>query len=176
MPTTRRFLANFEQLRKWSRQRHERAVKESQLAQSKAAKALSRFSLQDLKMLGIGLYLGEGKKHDRNKLVFSNADPAVVALIMRFFREIVHIPETAFRAWVQIHEGLDQEMAIQYWSKITGLYPDRFYRVKTLLSVRSKRRRAPTTLAYGTCHVAVLSTRHADLVKGWMLGTRKHAS
>jgi hypothetical protein len=169
-------LAKFDQLRKWSQERHIRAVKKSQLAQFKAARAISKISPRDLKMLGLGLYLGEGKKHDRNKLVFVNSDPPAVALVMRFFREIVHIPETAFRAWVQIHEGLDQEKAIRYWVKITGLPNRRFYRIKTILSIRSHRRRPSASLAYGTCHVAVLSTRHADLVKGWMLGARKQVT
>ncbi len=133
--------------------RHKKKLQSIKDARDKARQDVGALSKRDLAMLGIALYMGEGMKLSENTR-FINSDPALVALCMRWFREILHIPEKHFHINLHIYPDLSEKSAQRYWSKITGIPLKQFG--KTQVDLReNKSRIRKRKLPYGTAHVSV---------------------
>ena len=71
--------------RRQSRLRNE-SVKRNESIET-AAKTIQKMTQTQLKILGIGLYWGEGGKTMTGLARISNSDPSVIMMSMRFFRD-----------------------------------------------------------------------------------------
>ena len=70
-----------------------------------AEKEVKHLLKTPLFLSGLMLYWAEGDKSDeREKIKFSNSDPVMVRLIMKWFREICKVPENKFRICLHIHK------------------------------------------------------------------------
>jgi len=75
---------------------------------SNAALEINHISLRELKLIGIALYWAEGYKIPGcSGVEFTNSDPAMIKLMMRWFREICHVSENRFHIRIQIHNAED---------------------------------------------------------------------
>ena len=71
---------------------------------------------------GLMLYWAEGDKAEKWEMVkFSNSDPMMIKLIMRWFREVCNVSENKFKLRIQIHEVSNIEEGIKFWSLNTGI-------------------------------------------------------
>jgi hypothetical protein len=86
---------------------------------------IGRLSDRDLLIAGTALYAGEGAKTDGG-VVFANSDPRMVALYLRFLRRFFDIDESRLRLRLYLHEGLDIDRAISFWSSMTAIPPEQF--------------------------------------------------
>jgi hypothetical protein len=86
---------------------------------------IGQLSDRDLLIAGTALYAGEGGKTDGG-LVFANSDPRMVALYLRFLRRFFDIDESRLRLRLYLHEGLDIDRAISFWSSVTAIPPKQF--------------------------------------------------
>jgi hypothetical protein len=124
-----------------------------------------------LRILGSALYWAEGNKADFNVINFSNSDPKMVALMMRFFREICKVPEGKFRGAVHIYPHLDVKKAVKFWSEATGIPLSQFHKTQFGISRASKNKR--DTLPRGTFTIIVCDTRLKARLNGWIQGIEK---
>lgn len=124
-----------------------------------------------LKVSGVALYWAEGYKVGINMVNFSNSDPHMIALMMRFFREICRVPEVKFRGLVHIHPHLDKHKATKFWSKISGIPTSQFHKTQFGVSKASKHKR--DTLPLGTFRIVVCDTRLRSKIDGWINGIEK---
>lgn len=131
----------------------------------------SDYSLNTLKIVGIALYWAEGTKARRNIVHFSNSDPHMISLMMRFFRKICKVPEFKFRGVIHIHPHLNRQKALKHWSKISGIPVKQFHKTQTGISKVSKNKR--DTLPLGTFGIVVSDTRMQSKIKGWIEGVEK---
>jgi hypothetical protein len=69
-----------------------------------------------LKIAGAMLYWGEGTK-DGNTVAFSNSNPEMVVLFLRFLRKICNISEKRVRALLHIYENQNELLLKKFWSK-----------------------------------------------------------
>jgi len=105
-------------------------------------------STRDLLLVGTALYAGEGSKTG-NRVRFTNTDPAMVRLFCTWLRRFFDIDESRLRATVYLHQGLDLEAAIAFWSDVTRIPPTQFtapYRAVPDASIRTTKH--PTGCAY----------------------------
>ena len=117
---------------------------------------------------GLMLYWAEGDKSETHENVkFSNSDPKMILLIMRWFREICKVPEEKFRICVHMHTLHCRKDIEEYWSKITGVPLSQFY--KSQIKPTSLRHRR-NKLYDGTCAVVVNNKNLFRKIKGWKLG------
>ncbi len=65
---------------------------------------------------GIALYAGEGSKRD-GTVSFANSDPRMIAFFCAWLRRFFDIDEPRLRVKLYLHEGLDLEEAIAFWSR-----------------------------------------------------------
>lgn len=128
----------------------------------------SEYSTGSLKILGSALYWAEGYKATHNTVNFSNSDPGMIALIMKFFREICEVAETKFRGVVHLHPHLNKEKAEKFWSKTSGIPLKQFHKIQYGISKVSKNKR--DTLPLGTFTIVICDVRLQSRIKGWIKG------
>mgnify|MGYP005859670993 CR=1 FL=1 len=84
---------------------------------------------EKLKIAGIMLYWAEGAKKMRSyngqtrggTIDFSNSDPKMIQLFLKFLREICGVDESRLRVKLYCYANQDINLIKKYWSKITGI-------------------------------------------------------
>jgi len=131
-----------------------------------AKKDFKHISLEELKLIGIMLYLGEGGKTGNWSVRLANSDPAVIQIMMRFFREICKVSESKFRASIHTFSHADVEKTEKYWSHLTKIPRKQFYKTYTKPSIASLQKRK--TLPFGTLEIYVHNTQLFLTIMGWI--------
>lgn len=116
---------------------------------------------------GLMLYWAEGAKNSSEQVKFTNSDESMIILIMKWFRESCKVPEGKFRLHLHIHNMHHRPDAEGYWSKLTGIPKNQFY--KTFVKQSTLRHRR-NVLYNGTCAVVVNDRAFFRRITGWKLG------
>lgn len=122
---------------------------------------------RELWLIGTSLYWAEGGKTQR-LVRFSNGDPQMILLMMRYFRESCGVPEAKFRGYIHIHESLDAKAAEEYWSQVAQIPLQRFY--KTYNKPNSSSKGLRRTLPYGVLDIYVADVILFLKIEGWIQG------
>ena len=101
-------------------------------AVSREAKSiLKRFNQDGLKIALAMLYLGEGAKwRSHSGLVLGNSDPEVICLYISLLRECYKIETHKLKCRVSYRADQNIHELENYWSKITGITQENFYKTK----------------------------------------------
>ncbi|MBU0476417.1 hypothetical protein KKB68_00130 [Patescibacteria group bacterium] len=123
-----------------------------------AKKQINKLSNKDTEQLllvsGILLYWAEGTRSNLNASVgFTNVDSRMIKMMMKFFREILHIPNDKFRIIMRISGKGDVKRAENYWSRITKV-PYKNFRKPEILEL-TKNSKSINKYPYGMCRIAV---------------------
>ena len=138
-----------------------------------AGRDISSLSLHELWLIGIALYWGEGGKTHRGMARIANSDPAVIKIMMRFFREICNVPEEKFQGHVHTFSHLNAKKAEIYWSGVSKIPVKQFYKTYVKQSIATKNKR--DTLPYGTFQIYVCDTVLFYRVIGWIERVKEFA-
>ncbi len=154
-----------------NKKRREKIDQENLLSYNESKSSVGRISKETLKMIGVSLYWAEGMKSERvaPSLIFSNSDPNMIKVYLRFVREILNISEDKIRAGIHIYSSIKEIEAKKFWSSITKLPIDRFYIVNQI-SISSKRLRPFNILPYGTAVIKINSRIQFFKMKGMIDG------
>ena len=131
-----------------------------------AKKDFNHISLEELKLIGIMLYWGEGGKTGHWSVRLANSDPAVIQIMMRFFREVCQVKDEKFRAHIHTFEKANIEKTEKYWSQITGISRKQFNKTYIKPSIASLQKRE--TLPFGTIDIYVHDTQLFLTIMGWI--------
>lgn len=118
--------------------------------------------------IGTSLYWGEGTKATKGVVAVDNSDPYVIKVMMRYFREVCHVPEKKMKGYLHIHPHLDFKKAEQYWSKLTGIPLSQFYVTYRVPPKSSQNKK--DNLPYGTFRISICDTKLLLRIKGWIQG------
>lgn len=126
---------------------------------------------------GVSLYWAEGYKKgaygSKYKSVdFTNSDPEMIKVMMKFFRKICKVKEDKFKLLLMAHPNMDIGKSISFWSNLTNLPYSQFSKTQTLISKSSKFVRPPDSLHYGTIHIRVYDVAIFYKIIGWINGLR----
>lgn len=102
---------------------------------------------------------------------FSNSDPKMISLMMKFFREVCRVPEKKFRGIVNIHPHLNRKKAVNFWAKISGIPITQFHKTQITVSRSSKHKK--DTLPLGTFRIVISDVRLQSKIRGWIKGLEK---
>lgn len=116
---------------------------------------------------GLALYWAEGDKNRQERVKFTNSDEKMIILMMRWFREICHVPEEKFRIALHIHNLHVPKNVKSHWSRITGVPKDQFQKLYIKRSSLGHRR---NILYNGTCAIVINSKNLFRKILGWKLG------
>jgi len=127
----------------------------------------------ELLLVGAALYWAEGYNRDTkgkgHEICFSNSDPDMVKLFLRFLREIIYVPEDKLRVNIHIYSNIDEKSAINFWSQVTNIPKERFH-ITQQISRASKGKRPKNSLPYGTLKLDAHSRQKFQQIKGWIDG------
>jgi predicted transcriptional regulator len=140
--------------------------KKRQIIIDNAKRDFTSISLNQLKLIGIILYLGEGGKTSRGMVRLANSDPLVIKIMMRFFREICKVSDSRFRASIHTFAHANIEKTEKYWSEISGISRKQFFKTYIKPSAASLQKR--NTLPFGTFDIYVCDTKLFLTIKGWI--------
>lgn len=131
----------------------------------------------NLAILGATLYWGEGTKAEPKNTsyrmtAFTNSDPKMVYVFMKFLREILLVPENKICSGIHIYPSIDKNKAKIFWSKITKISKDKFYIVEQV-SKASKGKRPINSLPFGTVVIKVYGRKYFYTIKGMIDGIVK---
>lgn len=162
------------------RRRNTRLKRENarrQIIIDRAKKEINNLSKKELKLIGTALYWAEGTKTLRSGVQFSNSDPRAIRLMMQFFRKVCKVPERKFRGHIFLHFHLSLSKAEKYWSGVSGIPLNQFYKTSKQQSKASKGMK--DSLPFGTFVIQICSTELFLKIKGWIeklyeLGTKSN--
>lgn len=149
----------------YNSQKRLEAEKRKNLIMLKAKEKIKKLSPRDLLIAGSSLYWAEGYKKSRNTIEFANSDPKMILLEMRFFREILKIPENKFRCRLTLHPGLNTSKIKKFWSLLTGIPKNLFYRTQ-IKPPKSSTGKMLNILYNGTIVIVVNDTNKLNQIKG----------
>lgn len=165
------------------KRKSEEKRKSIETATALALKDIGVLSKRDIFMLGIGLYIGEGAK-STTLIRFTNANPRIVVLAMRWFEEICGVSKNNFSLRLYLYPDNDPQACIAYWSRETKLPESQFSKIWVDRRVNKKMAKRGK-LPYGTAHLSVNSKGNILLgaflrrrIDGWMayvLGEKQYA-
>lgn len=177
-PQARRMLAKNVRLA-WKRgltqfnaRRSKRIRDENESVFNKASKAIGDLSRRDLLLVGTCLYWGEGTLREGKKspvLSFSNSDPKMVKIFMRYLREILAVPNDRIYGGIQIHPNISERRARTFWGDIVGISPARFSIYRSI-SRASKFKRPKHFLPFGTVNIRTGPRQLFYQMKGYVNG------
>lgn len=133
-----------------------------------AAQDVEVMDLEKLKIIGCSLYFGEGGKTP-NRVDFTNSDPRMIVVMMRFFRQVCKVKEEKFRVQLSLHSEPLKNHAVSYWSRITGISEQQFIKVNLKVSDYSKRLRRKK-LPFGTIQIRIADVKLFHTIQGWTNG------
>lgn len=114
------------------------------------------------------LYWAEGDKRT-GRVQFSNSDPDMIRLMMKWLREFCSVPEAKFRIGLFVHSLHVREDYLPFWSKITALPISQFnqpYIKPTIFSNRKNK------LYEGTCVIKIHNKDLLSKILGWIEGIK----
>jgi hypothetical protein len=123
---------------------------------------VGELSDRDLMVVGIALYAGEGSKTP-GEVRFANSDPRMIRFFVEWMRRCFGIEPSEMKLRLYLHEGLDLDVANEFWSTLTGIPVARFrapYRAVPDPSIRRSKH------PMGCPAVCVTSTRLHRRVMG----------
>ena len=139
-----------------------RKEEENEALRAEGRQRLGCLEEQAFLAAGVALYAGEGTKSD-GRLSFANSDPSIVAFFCGWLRYFFDIDETRMTVRVYLHEGLDQEMAEEFWSEVMGLPRSQFRKgYRAVADPTIRRARHP----YGCAYVRYGSARVHRAIMG----------
>jgi hypothetical protein len=130
-----------------------------------AGREIQSISHEKLKIVGAMLYWAEGGKTKRH-IRFSNSDPNVIKVMMKFFRVVCLVKEEKFRFAIHTHSHLNASKAEKYWSEVVKVSLSQFYKTYSKPSKASKFKK--DSLPYGTLDITVCDVNVFLRVMGWI--------
>jgi hypothetical protein len=159
----------YEKLKEEAKKKRERASRLRQAIEEQSKKEIKEIIDEELKLIGSALFWAEGGKRERQHLRFANSDPELIKVFLKFCRKVCKIPEEKIKARIHLYPGMDVQKATSFWSAVTGIPPENFYKPQIQVSRASKRKRG-RKLPFGTLHLICGNTETFCKVKGWIQG------
>ncbi|MBI4134876.1 MAG: hypothetical protein HY471_02095 [Candidatus Sungbacteria bacterium] len=146
---------------------------------------IGSLGIENIKLIGIALYWAEGYKRalvkngrtlTHHPVSLTNSDPNLVAMFLRFLREVCLVSDEKIKADIRIYEHINTQAVVNFWQKVTGLPHRNFGKVYYGISKSSLDKRPFTRLPYGTILIRVNSTALFHKIMGWIKGVAKQAA
>lgn len=148
-----------------------RWCKEVELSEQQKERLIEK-NKNTLMLTGVLLYWAEGtklnEKEYRQEVTFTNTDEKMIEIMMKFFREVLKIPEEKIRVRVRIGKSGNIQKAQEFWSSVTKIPLEKLKKPELIqLTGKSK-----SLLKYlnGICRVSVfdvLIARKIDFLIQW---------
>lgn len=150
------------------RQQEER-IKQTKKLLFEGKSQVGTLSKRDEFIAGIALYAAEGTKRDMN-CCFSNSDPLLIKFMAKWFRDFCSVPENKLRGAIWIHEGLNENKAKNYWSKLTDIPPTQFNKTYVAKNKNDSKKIRKNLHNYGVFSIRFFDAKIHRKIMGFIAG------
>lgn len=140
-----------------------------------------RFIDNPLWLAGVLLYWAEGSKEKEyqpgSRVEFTNSDPLMLKLFLKWLSEICNIPMSDVRFEIYIHENSQNRLGVvaQYWSKRLGVPRNFFKNVYFKKNIIKTRRKNIGKNYYGLLKLRVKASSTLNRrIAGWINGVNQY--
>lgn len=150
-----------------------------QKIRDKAKLEVKKLIKEQLFITGVALYWAEGYKKgaygSKWKTVdFANSDPEMIVLMIRFFCEICKVEKEKIKIQLMAHKNVNIEKAIKFWSRMTGVSKNNFFKTNISINKNSKGKRNTNSLPNGTIHIRICDVKLFFKLIGWIEGLKNY--
>ena len=151
-------------------------------AREGAARVITSLSRHDLLLIGAALYWAEGYKRviirngqpvTHHPVSFTNSDPMLVKMFLRFLRECLLVSDEKIKADLRIFPHQHGRTVQRYWQSQTGISSKNFSRIYTGISQSSRGKRPFNRLSHGVIQIRVANTPLFHTIMGYIAGLQK---
>jgi len=117
---------------------------------------VGRITKRDLFIIGLALYWGEGYKKGSQEFGFTNSDPEIVKVFIRWVNDIYCIDKNQLILRVSInsiHKNREQDV-LKYWAHVTKTPLSQFTKT-SFIKTKAKKQYANHNKHYGTLRIKV---------------------
>jgi hypothetical protein len=161
--------------------RHRKRVLITQEIKSKAKNEINSLTEKELWLIGIALYWGEGHKEKDYRpgtgVQFSNSDPRMIELFLKWLLGIVKIPKEKIYFEIYIHESHKNNInkVIDYWLNHTSFSRDNFRHIYFKKNKINTKRKNIGKFYYGLLRIRVGESSELNRkIQGWIDGICKN--
>ena len=118
-----------------------------------------------LKAMALGLYLTEGSTKSKHSVRFSNSNPALVKIFVKFLKVICGVEADKIKMSLIVYPNISIKKTKEYWSQFLNLAVTQF----TKTTVLKKRNHASSKKhsEIGTITIYVHNTKLVGMIKEW---------
>lgn len=152
-----------------SERRRRLRIKTTAAQMTLGAEDVGSIDKRDLFMIGLALYWGEGYKNGNEELGFTNSDPRVIRIFMKWMCDIYGTPPQDFILRVTInslHRNRIEDIEAR-WSRITGI-PKKQFTTPAFVIAKARKVYSNPEQYFGTLRVKV---RRATSLRRRILGS-----
>ncbi|MDD5440471.1 MAG: hypothetical protein PHS37_09840 [Candidatus Omnitrophica bacterium] len=121
---------------------------------------------EHLKAMALGLYLTEGTLNHKHSIRFSNSNPGIVKIFVKFLKVICGVPADKIRASLITYPDVDVQKAIDYWAHFLDLSSEQFSKTTVLMARRTGGLKRHSEI--GTATVYVHNSKLLGIIKDWV--------
>lgn len=132
-----------------------------------AKKELGSLTKRDRFIAGITLYAGEGSKGD-GRGAFANSDPKIIKFMIDWFKEFCELPMSKLRGSIWLHDNLDEENAKKFWSNLTEIPLDQFYKTYIAKNRLDSKKIRKNIHEYGVFTIRFSASDKQRKIMGWI--------
>ncbi len=129
-----------------------------------AGRGLPAASPEILDLLGIVAYWAEGSKTQDNLVAFTNTDPILIRLVLKWLVECCRVKPRRFRLHIRVHADTAVGEAEQFWRDVTGIPEGQCY--KTTVKESGSGGRRVRKLRHGIATIKVCDTNLHYWIRG----------
>ena len=119
-----------------------------------------------LKMIALGLYLGEGTKSNLISVRLSNSDPNLVNIFLKFLKIICGVETKKIKLWLTLHSDISTKEAGRFWSKRLNIPLSQFSRSVIVDHHNNGSYRKKSI--YGTATICVHNMKLRKILQDWI--------
>ena len=120
---------------------------------------------EHLKAMALGLYLTEGNTKNKNSVRFSNSEPALVKIFVKFLKVVCGVDNDKIKLSLIVYPDVGRRKAKGYWAKFLGLPIAQFTKTTVLKSRSGASIKKHSE--FGTITVYVHNTKLLGIIKDW---------
>ncbi|MDD4531189.1 MAG: hypothetical protein PHH21_00585 [Candidatus Pacebacteria bacterium] len=154
--------------------RKDQRIKITREIKNLAKKDVESVDKKNLWLIGISLYWAEGAKEKENGtrsgIKFSNSDPKMILLFLKWLKEIISIKESEIVYELYIHENSDIKKAQKYWSNILSIKEEEIRTYFKKNKIKTVRKNIGDSYNGLICLRVKKSTNLNRKVSGWVEG------
>lgn len=119
-----------------------------------------------LKAMALGLYVSHGNLKNNTSVKFTNSNPAIIKIFIKFLTVICGVPKEKIKASLIIYPDISVKVARDFWSRFLDITKKQFSKTTVLKSRNGSSSKKHSS--YGMLTLYVHNSKLLNIIKEWV--------